>query len=81
VSYAKARAESLGVPCDVGIAERTERLVIALVAAGLAGLGVPYVLPVGLWLLAALTLITLGQRVLAVRTATVGAARPQTAER
>jgi CDP-diacylglycerol---glycerol-3-phosphate 3-phosphatidyltransferase len=81
VSYAKARAESLGVRCDVGIAERTERLVIALVAAGLAGLGVPYVLAVGLWLLAALTLITLGQRVLAVRSATVGADRPQAAER
>ncbi len=26
VSYAKARAEGLGIPCDVGIAERTERL-------------------------------------------------------
>ena len=33
--------------CDVGIAERTERLVIGLVATGLAGLGVPYVLAVG----------------------------------
>jgi CDP-diacylglycerol--glycerol-3-phosphate 3-phosphatidyltransferase len=80
VSYAKARAESLGVKCDVGIAERTERLVLALVVTGLAGLGVPYVLPVGLWLLAALTLITLGQRVLAVRSATVGAARAQAAD-
>ena len=81
VSYAKARAESLGVKCDVGIAERTERLVLALVVTGLAGLGVPYVLPVGLWLLAALTLITLGQRVLAVRSATVVADRAQAAER
>ena len=34
VSYAKARAEGLGIRCDVGIAERTERLLIALVAAG-----------------------------------------------
>jgi CDP-diacylglycerol--glycerol-3-phosphate 3-phosphatidyltransferase len=81
VSYAKARAESLGVKCDVGIAERTERLVLALVVTGLAGFGLPYVLAVGLWLLAALTLITLAQRVLAVRSATVGAARPQAAER
>jgi CDP-diacylglycerol---glycerol-3-phosphate 3-phosphatidyltransferase len=81
VSYAKARAESLGVPCDVGIAERTERLVLVLVVTGLTGLGVPYVLPVGLWLLAVLSLITFGQRVLAVRTATVGAARPKAAER
>jgi CDP-diacylglycerol---glycerol-3-phosphate 3-phosphatidyltransferase len=67
VSYAKARAESLGLSCDVGFAERTERLLIGLVATGLAGLGVPYVLPVGLWLLAAVSLFTFGQRVLAAR--------------
>src|SRR5262250_2361411 len=30
VSYAKARAQSLGIPCDVGIAERAERLLIGL---------------------------------------------------
>jgi CDP-diacylglycerol--glycerol-3-phosphate 3-phosphatidyltransferase len=67
VSYAKARAEGLGARCDVGIAERTERLLIGLVAAGLSGLGVPYVLAVGLWILAALSLVTFGQRVYAVR--------------
>src|SRR5215467_14056549 len=44
VSYAKARAEGVGLSCDVGIAERAERLLIGLVAIGLAGLGVPYVL-------------------------------------
>ncbi|HET9894504.1 MAG TPA: CDP-alcohol phosphatidyltransferase family protein [Streptosporangiaceae bacterium] len=70
VSYAKARAEGLGVKCDVGIAERTERLIIGLVAIGLAGLGVPYVLSVGLWILAVLSAITFGQRVYAVRRAT-----------
>jgi CDP-diacylglycerol---glycerol-3-phosphate 3-phosphatidyltransferase len=67
VSYAKARAESLGLSCDVGFAERTERLLIGLVAAGLSGLGVPYVLPVGLWLLAAASAFTFGQRILAAR--------------
>jgi CDP-diacylglycerol---glycerol-3-phosphate 3-phosphatidyltransferase len=67
VSYARARAEGLGLRCDVGLAERTERLLIALVAAGLAGLGVPYVLPIGLWVLAAASAFTFGQRVLAVR--------------
>jgi CDP-diacylglycerol--glycerol-3-phosphate 3-phosphatidyltransferase len=70
VSYAKARAEGLGLRCDVGIAERTERLVIGLAAAGLAGLGVPYALAAGLWVLAALSAVTFGQRVLAVRAAT-----------
>ena len=67
VSYAKARAESVGVECNVGIAERAERLIIAGVATLLYGLGVPYVLPVVLWLLAALTWFTVGQRVLHVR--------------
>jgi CDP-diacylglycerol--glycerol-3-phosphate 3-phosphatidyltransferase len=69
VSYAKARAQSLGLRCDVGIAERTERLLIALVAAGLSGLGVPYILPAGLWILAVLSAITFGQRIVAVRQA------------
>jgi len=67
VSYAKARAESLGLRCDVGFAERTERLLIGLVATGLSGLGVPYVLSIGLWLLAAVSAFTFVQRVLAAR--------------
>jgi CDP-diacylglycerol--glycerol-3-phosphate 3-phosphatidyltransferase len=67
VSYVKARAQSLGLNGDVGIAERPERMVIGLVAIGLSGLGVPYVLPVGLWLLAAVSAVTFGQRMLAVR--------------
>ena len=73
VSYARARAEGLGLRGDVGLAERTERLVIGLVAAGLAGLGVPYVLPAGLWLLAAASTFTFGQRVLAVHRAAAAA--------
>jgi CDP-diacylglycerol--glycerol-3-phosphate 3-phosphatidyltransferase len=74
VSYAKARAEGLGLRCDVGLAERTERLLIGLVAAGLAGLGVPYVLSAGLWVLAVASAITFGQRVFAVRKAALAAA-------
>jgi CDP-diacylglycerol---glycerol-3-phosphate 3-phosphatidyltransferase len=74
VSYAKARAEGLGLRADVGLAERGERLLIALVAAGLWGLGVPYVLPAGLWVLAVASTFTFGQRVLAVHRA---AARAQ----
>jgi CDP-diacylglycerol--glycerol-3-phosphate 3-phosphatidyltransferase len=75
VSYAKARAQSLGYNADVGIAERTERLLIGLAAAGLSGLGVPYILPVGLWALAALSAFTFGQRVLAVRRQAIMAER------
>jgi CDP-diacylglycerol--glycerol-3-phosphate 3-phosphatidyltransferase len=74
VSYAKARAQSLGMRCDVGFAERAERLLIVLVAAGLAGLGVPYVLAAGLWLLAAASTVTFGQRVYAVRKEAAAAA-------
>jgi CDP-diacylglycerol--glycerol-3-phosphate 3-phosphatidyltransferase len=67
VSYAKARAEGLGLTCDVGLAERGERLLVALVGAGLDGLGVPYALVVGLWLLAAASTITVIQRIVEVR--------------
>ncbi|WP_203979888.1 phosphatidylinositol phosphate synthase [Planotetraspora silvatica] len=66
VSYAKARAEGLGMTANVGIAERTERLVVALVAAGLSGLGVPYILAIGLWLLAAASAFTVVQRMVHV---------------
>ncbi|HTV99088.1 MAG TPA: CDP-alcohol phosphatidyltransferase family protein [Streptosporangiaceae bacterium] len=74
VSYAKARAEGLGIRCDVGLAERSERMLIVLVAAGLSGLGVPYVLAIGLWLLAAASTFTFGQRVLAVHRGAAAAA-------
>ncbi|GIH94355.1 phosphatidylinositol phosphate synthase [Planobispora siamensis] len=67
VSYVKARAEGLGLTCDVGLAERPERLVVGLVSIGLSGLGVPYILPVGLWLLAVASAVTVVQRLLHVR--------------
>jgi CDP-diacylglycerol--glycerol-3-phosphate 3-phosphatidyltransferase len=63
VSYVKARAEGLGLNADVGLVERPERLVIGLTAVGLSGLGIPYVLPIGMWGLAAGTAITLYQRI------------------
>jgi CDP-diacylglycerol--glycerol-3-phosphate 3-phosphatidyltransferase len=74
VSYAKARAQGLGLNADVGIIERPERMVIGLTAIGLSGLGVPYVLPVGLWLLAALSAVTFAQRVAEVRRSAAAAA-------
>jgi len=68
VSYAKARAEGLGMTANVGIAERAERLVVVLAATGLVGLGVPEVLlTVVLSLLALASLITVVQRMLEVR--------------
>lgn len=68
VSYAKARAEGLGMTCDVGVADRTARLLILLVPAGFVGLGVSDVLlAVALWVLAALTTVTIAQRYQEVR--------------
>jgi CDP-diacylglycerol---glycerol-3-phosphate 3-phosphatidyltransferase len=66
VSYTKARAEGLGLRCDVGLIERPERMLISLIAVGVSGLGVPYILNVGLWALAAGSAFTFGQRVHAV---------------
>src|ERR1700674_3529025 len=66
VSYVKARAEGLGLRCDVGLIERPERMVISLVAVGVSGLGVPYILNIGLWALAAGSAFTFWQRVHAV---------------
>ncbi|GGM91494.1 CDP-alcohol phosphatidyltransferase [Thermopolyspora flexuosa] len=66
VSYVKARAEGLGMTCNVGIAERTERLAVVLLSALLGGLGVPYLPDAGLWLLAAASAFTVVQRVLHV---------------
>ncbi len=68
VSYAKARAEGLGLTANVGIAERSDRLVVVLVATGLVGLGIPdAVLAVVLVLLALASLVTIFQRVGTVR--------------
>lgn len=68
VSYARAKAESLGFTANVGIAERAERLVSVLVVTGLTGLGLPpLVLLATLVLLALASLITVVQRVASVR--------------
>ncbi|WP_255952926.1 phosphatidylinositol phosphate synthase [Streptomyces odontomachi] len=74
VSYTKARGESIGLPVAVnGLVERAERLVITLVLAGLAGMhtfgvpGIQILLPIGLWVVAVGSLITLIQRVVTVR--------------
>ena len=65
-SYVKARAEGVGIACDVGIVERTERLVLVLVGTGLSGLGVPWALHAALWLLLVGSAVTVGQRIAAV---------------
>jgi CDP-diacylglycerol---glycerol-3-phosphate 3-phosphatidyltransferase len=77
VSYVKARAQSLGLNADVGLIERPERILIGLTSIGLSGLGVPYVLPIGMWALASGSAITLGQRMHAVYKDAKSKARPE----
>jgi CDP-diacylglycerol---glycerol-3-phosphate 3-phosphatidyltransferase len=68
VSYIKARAEASGLSGEGGIIERPERLVIVLVGAGFSGLfGVPWLLHGAMWVLAAASLVTVGQRLHTVR--------------
>ena len=68
VPYARARAESIGATASVGIAERTDRLVVALVATFAVGLGAPqWVLSAALGYVALASFITVLQRIVAVR--------------
>ena len=69
VPYIRAKAEALGIECSGGIAERTERLIIALTAIGFEGLGIPYALAIGVWVLLILAVVTVIQRVLIVKAA------------
>lgn len=66
ISYIKARAEATGLDAGGGLVERADRFVIVLVGTFLQGLGVPHAVAVALWLLAALALITVVQRLVAV---------------
>lgn len=66
IPYIRAKAESLGIACSVGIAERAERLIVILTATGLYGLGVNIALAGGLLLINILGLITIVQRLLVV---------------
>ena len=67
VPYARARAESIGATASVGIAERTDRLVVALVATFVVGLGAPqWVLSAALGYVALASFITVVQRIVVV---------------
>ncbi len=70
VSYTRARAEALGVECKVGLATRPVRVVllsIGLVFAKGAGLGHFELLAPAIYAIAALTIVTVVQRVWHVR--------------
>ena len=69
VSYIRAKAEALNIQCSGGIAERTERLILTLTAIGFDGLGIPYALAIGIWVLLILATVTVVQRILIVKAA------------
>ncbi|MCD9153091.1 phosphatidylinositol phosphate synthase [Aeromicrobium duanguangcaii] len=67
-SYARARAESLGMEAKGGIAERSDRLVAILVMTGLSGLfDLPILQHIALWALAVASLVTVAQRMAMVK--------------
>ncbi|MGY4651840.1 CDP-diacylglycerol---glycerol-3-phosphate 3-phosphatidyltransferase [Mycobacterium sp. URHB0021] len=71
ISYIKARAEASRLSGAGGLIERPERLIIVLAGAGLSGvpfLHVPWLVHVAMWVLAAASVVTLGQRLHTVRT-------------
>ena len=77
VSYTRARAEALGVECKVGLATRAVRVVIlsaGLVFAKGASLGDFELLAASVYVLAALSTITVLQRIFHVRRALAEAA-------
>ncbi|CAN5187781.1 archaetidylinositol phosphate synthase [soil metagenome] len=66
VSYAHARAQAIGLGASIGLAPRTERLVIVIAGVALAGLGLTIGLIGALILLATLTVVTVIQRIVHV---------------
>jgi CDP-diacylglycerol--glycerol-3-phosphate 3-phosphatidyltransferase len=63
VSYTRAKAEALGVSASVGLAPRTERLVLIVAGIGLAGLGINVGLIGAIGVVAALSAATTVQRI------------------
>lgn len=72
-SYARAKAESLGMTAKGGIAERADRLVSVLVATFFSDvLDIPILLTIVLWAIAAASTVTVVQRMVLVRRQAVG---------
>ncbi len=76
-SYARAKAESLGMQAKGGIAERADRLVAVLVVAFFADVfNAIILLDIVLWLLAAASTVTVVQRMVLVRRQALGLSQP-----
>jgi len=62
IPYIRAKAESWDAEGRGGWMGRAERVILALLGIGLAGFGLPVLLPM-LWIFVALTTVTVGQRI------------------
>jgi CDP-diacylglycerol--glycerol-3-phosphate 3-phosphatidyltransferase len=70
VPYARAKAESLGIECKGGFAERPERLLILGLAGALYLLGAKVAIDAGIWFLLITSTLTVLQRIKLVWSAT-----------
>jgi len=70
VSYARARAEGLGLDCSVGFMARPERIVVTVAGLVLSAPFGLWVLTASLWILLVTTFLTTAQRLLHVYTIT-----------
>ena len=76
-TYARAKAESLGMQAEVGIAERADRIVAILVTTGSRRLfDLPVLMYGALWVLAVANTVTVVQRILMVRRQALADVRP-----
>jgi CDP-diacylglycerol--glycerol-3-phosphate 3-phosphatidyltransferase len=79
-SYARSKGEQLGFNAKTGLAERPDRLVGLLVPTFFGDvLDLPILYEVALWLIAALSTITVVQRILLVRRQALAAANTESA--
>lgn len=60
VSYLRSKAESLGFDCKIGVLERAERVIVLIVGLALR------MVPAALWVIAALSAVTVVQRLVHV---------------
>src|SRR5690242_20990087 len=79
-SYARSKGEQLGFDAKTGLAERPDRLVGLLVPTFFGDVfGIPWLYEIALWLIAALSTITVVQRVLLVRRQALAAVNTESA--
>jgi CDP-diacylglycerol--glycerol-3-phosphate 3-phosphatidyltransferase len=79
-SYARSKGEQLGFNAKTGLAERPDRLVGLLVPTFFGDVfGIPWLYEIALWVIAALSTVTVVQRILLVRRQALAASATESA--